>query len=1074
MLTTKQFLQKVITADQPGYFYMAVTNGGAWLEQWHRWPDDIDQIVSRAEAQAETANVYFSSYLFKSTQALKANVLPSRTLQADLDEADLTTLPRDPNVLVETSPGRHQGFWVLDKAVSLDEHEELSRRLTYSIPLCDKSGWPLGRKVRIPNTLNHKYNTGPKSVKVVKVSEKLHRTEELEALPEVPGFILEHFDEAFAEAPAETDEHPREILERIREMLPATVYVTYDIAQADRSATLYALMCYAFKAGLNRSEVFTLAKGSANNKFDELKYRGETALAKDVLRAELAVKSRSTDHKQVIHELFKSALHSLDRRKQILTVVIDAMRANGTFIHANNGYCWYIRNDIGRPVQLTAHSEALYIMLDVQFGLNYTEPEAKYCAHGLRSYANNLPPTGTQTALAYYDPDESHLLLHTGRRGVLRITASAVEKATNGAYDVVFPWHQSVEEFTPTEPGGINWGEEIFGNGTRGNGTSVKNLTNLKPNEAMALLKVWFMFVLLRNAASSRPIIATFGQPGCLSGEMLIEFKRGTSRIYSARLKQFYKVFESESDKTDIRIMSFKSGEIKWRSVSGVVYSGVKQTFKLQVEGRDPVYATADHRFLTPDGYKELKELKVGDSVITKGDDTNAYGTLGYTYRRHVRARHHPHAWVHVSKPRNGYGPYTWYKIAYARAVIEAAMNSISTERFLHIVHYDPMGASHLKYLAKDIHIHHKDEDSSNDDLSNLEVKDANAHLKTHASERVFRGAYKATFEAIEGTVLSIESHREEPTYDIQMADEEAPNFLVSDVVSHNSGKSTLFRKVFVILYGKRKSLGAVTNMDDFDHNVATDPLVILDNVDTWEKWLPDRIALSAGTSDLIRRKLYTDSETVTLKRQAMVGVTAHNPQFGREDVADRFLLFAFRRFDHFVSEEPIYHDLYERRNQIWGAIIHDLQKVLQTPRPVAGEAPQFRIEDFARIGLWISRALGCEADFRASIKDVKSAQQSFNLEEEGMLVSAVEKFAETQTKSKDGPQFFVAAELWTMLTLCSADERSFTYRYRNAVTLSKKLSSMQDSLKRRVSIEQQYNEAGVRQWKLASKNGQL
>jgi hypothetical protein len=798
MLSIKEFLQKVVTCEEKGHFYLAVSNGSGWLEQWHNWPDDIDEIARRAEAQAQTANVYFSSYIFKARQATKDNILPTRTIQADLDEADLTTLPREPNVLVESSPGRHQGYWILDREVPLEQHEDLSRKLTYAIPLCDRSGWPLGRKLRIPGTLNHKYLDGPKQVTITKVHNKLFSPEEFEALPEVPHFIQEHFDETFLENPTEVDEHPLEILERIREKIPSTVYVTYDIKQADRSAALYAFMCYAFKAGLNRNEVFTVAKASANNKWSELRYRSDQALAKDVLRAELAVNSRSTDTKQVINDLFKSQLSHLDRKRQILNVIIESMKAQGVFIHANNGYCWYIRRDLGKPVQLTAHSEALFIMLDIQYGLNYTDPEAKYVAHGLRSYANNLPPSGVQSALSYYDPDAGHILLHTGRRTVLKVTSSGVERAINGAFDVVFPWHQSTEEFVPTDPHGIDWGDELFKNGERGFGTSVENLTNLQPNEALALLKVWFLFVLLRNAASSRPIIATFGQPG--------------------------------------------------------------------------------------------------------------------------------------------------------------------------------------------------------------------------------------------------------------------------------SGKSTLFKKVYIILFGRRKSLGAVTNMDDFDHNVAADPLVVLDNVDTWEKWLPDRIALSAGTSDLIRRKLYTDSESVTLKRQAMVGVTAHNPQFGREDVADRFLLFAFRRFTKFFSEEPIYHDLYARRNRIWGAIIADIQRVLATPLPILGEAPQFRIEDFARIGLWISRALGCEQDFRDSIKDVKSAQQSFSLEEEGMLVNAVRKFADTQTKRADGPQYYSASDLWSMVLMCADDERGFTNRYRNAVNLSKKLSSMQDSLKKIISIEFDSDDAGVRRWKIANK----
>lgn len=800
----KQFLQTVVTTDQPGYFVLAVSaNGGRWLDAWYKWPQDIDEIVTAAERQAPDANVYFSSYLFKAPQATKENVLPSRTIQADLDDASLHSLPKPATVLVETSPKRHQGYWVLNEAVSLDEHESLSRKLTYSIELCDRSGWALGRKVRLPGTLNHKYLSGPHSVKILDFTGSTYSPDEFALLPEVPGSIIEHYDATFLEHPegAASTEHPLELLERIQSVLPVKVYNYFKLTQPDRSEALWALLCGCFKAGLTRGEVFSVAKHSVNNKFADFRHRADQDLAKDVLRAEHTIKTNLQNDRQVIEDLYRSGLSVIDRKRTILNVVLKAMLDHGEFLRTEGDAAWYIRRDLGKPTAITLASEGLQVLLDLQFGLNSTEPESRYCVHGLRSHAQNLPPDAIQSALSYYDTQHKHILLHTGRKSVLRITADTIDACTDGAYKIIFPWTTAAQEFAPVyRPVNgklIDWGEELFGNGTRGYGTSVENLLNLTPTQAMATLKVWFLFVLLRNAANTRPIIAAFGQPG--------------------------------------------------------------------------------------------------------------------------------------------------------------------------------------------------------------------------------------------------------------------------------SGKSFMFKKVYALLYGKRKSVSSVTEPEHFDTETSHEPLVILDNVDTWEKWLPDRLALSAGVSDITKRKLYSDADVVTVSRQAILGVTAHNPKFGREDVADRLLLLSYRRLERFESEQDILNDIRKHRNAIWGSIVTDLQRVLRTPLPQSQDVPQFRVEDFARLGTWIAQALGCAADFKSSIGDVKSAQQSFVLEEEGLLVGAIMKFI--ANKPERATQYFTASQLWGALEHTCDDPRSFANAYRNSVALSKKLSAMQSALSTQMHISQETNDkTGVRVWTLAEK----
>jgi hypothetical protein len=59
----------------------------------------------------------------------------------------------------------------------------------------------LGRKVRIPGTLNHKYLDGAKPVRILPTVGRVYSAADFEALPEVPVFLTEHFDDSFIENP---------------------------------------------------------------------------------------------------------------------------------------------------------------------------------------------------------------------------------------------------------------------------------------------------------------------------------------------------------------------------------------------------------------------------------------------------------------------------------------------------------------------------------------------------------------------------------------------------------------------------------------------------------------------------------------------------------------------------------------------------------------------------------------------------------------------------------------------------------------------------------------------------------
>jgi hypothetical protein len=801
-MSIAEFLSIVVTAPE-GNFVVGAGDGVHWNQDWFTWPSQQDEIADRVTALAQSVNTYFSAYLFSERNHARQYVLPTnRTITSDLDEANVDDLPLTPTVLLGTSAYKHHGFWTIREPVEPDVLEILSRKLTYAIPLADRSGWPLGRFVRFPNTFNFKYPEGPQPVVVRAASLNTYDLRDLELLHDAPPSTLVQEYADFIEVQPELDVGPRALLAEVAHLLPAKVVAQYDQVMPDRSTALWLLMTSAFRAGLHRDQVYWLARYSANNKFAGLAYFADRELAKDVLRAERVAAGDRSDIRGQVQTARRLPGPVSERRQHMTRIITNHMQDEGIFARTLDDSAYYVRHDLGRPIYLGAHSEWLNMLLDVQYGLNATETDTSYAVAALCAYARNVPAVTISAALSWYHQDSDSLLLHTGKKDVLRISAQGIEYTTNGAYGVVFPWTQTMEPFSPqlgSELGNgkadnLDWANILFRD-------SLDRVVEMTPIQAQALLKTWTIFVLMRNAAISRPILALFGQPG--------------------------------------------------------------------------------------------------------------------------------------------------------------------------------------------------------------------------------------------------------------------------------AGKSALFRKIYAFFYGPNRSLASATNPENFDQAVSRDPLVVLDNVDSWEKWLPDRLALSASSSDIDKRKLYTDADTFILKRQAMVGLTAHNPRFGREDVMDRLLLLTLGRLPDsaFKDEAALVGDIVRRRNYLWGAVVQDIQRVLATPLPTQDEAPPFRVQDFARFGLRIARALGHEAEFREALACVRVGTRTFILEEEAILVDAIRGMLSRPTYV---PEWRSVAAVFAGLEEASDDPIAFAKYYRNAIQLGKKLWVLHTSLRDVFDIEWKYDVSrGARVWRIAASSQQ-
>lgn len=540
------FLQTVVTTPT-GHFLLSAANGiEGWKEHWFEWPTDLNEIVYKAKQLSATHNVYFSAHLFSQPSSYKTNVLPTRTIQADLDSADVFALPIQPTVVLETSPGRYQAFWVLKNdptlEIPVDEIERISCKLTYSIIDCDRSGWPLGHRVRLPDTFNYKY-TEPHSVNIVSFATKRIDLSIFEVLPEVDESARESLDSevAWTDLPhSELDLPPAETVgQLVRERrLSDAAGRAFSHPARDRSEALWHFMCECFAANLGRDTVYWLAYSCVNNKFLDRQFGGVRDLRKDILRAERHVGTKTLDVKKAAHDIRKNSNFGsvVERLDMIVDLAIGYLRVHGTFFHTKDERLWYVPKVTGRPIPIGAGSSWLGAMMTSTFGINSSTTEYKYVVHALQAYVKGLPNDTRVSMLAHYDPGSNSLLLHPSWRDIHIISADDVQIVPNGGTDILFDINPANEPFKPAyAPLPQPWYEVLFDG-------CFDTVTNLTKQEAQILSVVWFFCILFRSDVRTRPLLAVLGPPG--SGKTM--FLRIVYSLLYGRLRKLEQIQDWE------------------------------------------------------------------------------------------------------------------------------------------------------------------------------------------------------------------------------------------------------------------------------------------------------------------------------------------------------------------------------------------------------------------------------------------------------------------------------------------------------------------------------------------------
>jgi recombination protein RecA len=230
-----------------------------------------------------------------------------------------------------------------------------------------------------------------------------------------------------------------------------------------------------------------------------------------------------------------------------------------------------------------------------------------------------------------------------------------------------------------------------------------------------------------------------------------------------------------------------EEGRIFSNKIEDVFKTGIKTVYRLTTVNGLSVEATAEHKFFTGDDYVSLSELSEGDVIQTH---TNTPYRVDIPYNK--KGNPEGPQWYVKS---HGTGPtktikgngneYVYYRIPVSRGIMEAYINGLSPHEYKEKLNSGDI--SGLIFLPSNVHVHHKEENYLNDDLSNLTVLSSEEHGRVHASER----HNNLRFTIVSDKIESLVKVGEVETYDIRMT---SPfnNYVANKIVVHNSGKSTI------------------------------------------------------------------------------------------------------------------------------------------------------------------------------------------------------------------------------------------------------------------------------------------
>ena len=266
ILSTHDVLELVYGDSQGHISINSLSETGSLdVERWLSWSVERN-FTEKYIGLRSDEDVYYSVAKFSDEARSKDDPFSvARVVWADADTCAPEKFRVKPSIISVTSPGRYHCLWVLDKEYSAAKAEEVAHRISvaHAADGCDK-GFTRTKLLRVPNTTNTK---GEPFTVTAEDTGARYTLAELEA---VYGDVSLDFKiENLGSVPEPVSANDLLDLEAMLESNQlADLYLRKPEAGQSWSDRAYRLQLDCFRLGMNPTQVFSVARNAACNKFD--------------------------------------------------------------------------------------------------------------------------------------------------------------------------------------------------------------------------------------------------------------------------------------------------------------------------------------------------------------------------------------------------------------------------------------------------------------------------------------------------------------------------------------------------------------------------------------------------------------------------------------------------------------------------------------------------------------------------------------------------------------------------------------------------------------------------------------
>ena len=196
------------------------------------------------------------------------------------------------------------------------------------------------------------------------------------------------------------------------------------------------------------------------------------------------------------------------------------------------------------------------------------------------------------------------------------------------------------------------------------------------------------------------------------------------------------------------------------------------------------------------------------------------------------------------------------------------------------------------------------------------------------------------------------------------------------------SGKTRVAVAMFQLLgvIQRVTAIDAIGNVKDFWASVDKGGLFCLDNADHHITWLPDALSVISTGGTFEKKKLYTDTETVTQEARCWAVVTSANPSFAADaGLSDRLITVNLQRVERDTAESELTHEIEANRFAAMTWLCTVMRKALADKEPVP-KGMNRRHPDWSNWVYKIGKAAGMAEKAETAIRENEGFKALFSV----------------------------------------------------------------------------------------------